>query len=201
MPRPHIVASILILALTAACSRDKSNDFGKTIGETANAAATKSDTSAMANMPGMSNMTGNPDHDFLRMMSDHHKGLTLLAHEAVKRTDAVAVKEDARKMDRKQDAELDTMMTMLSEKYKDDYTPMVMASNQATADSLMKLPGSTYARGFLQAVISHHTDGIRMMDEYLPKLSDPAIKAMAQRMRNDQQKEVAQLRAKLAGIK
>lgn len=200
MSRRHVVGSAL-LAVAIACSREDGTVDKDATGATGAVKTPPADSGGMAHMPGMSPMTGNPDRDFLRMMSDHHKGLTLLAHEAVKRADAAAVKEDARTMDRKQDAELDTMMTMLSEKYKDDYTPTVMPQHQATADSLEKLPGAAYGRGFLRAVIGHHTEGIRMMDEYLPKLSDPAIKAMAQRMRTDQQKEIAALRAKLAGMK
>lgn len=35
------------------------------------------------NRGGMANMTGDPDRDFFRMMTDHHKGLVAMAHLSV----------------------------------------------------------------------------------------------------------------------
>lgn len=140
-------------------------------------------------------MTGDPNHDFLRMMSDHHKALAEMAHQAVEQ--GQSVKADARRLDKAQDAELDTMVTMLAERYKDDYTPKIPPSNRGMVDSVRKLSGPALDRAFRSLVIEHHQEGIRMMDEFQSKVTDPKIKTMMQRMRTDQTKEIAEFRRKL----
>ena len=166
--------------------------------------AGKSPTSNMPNMPNMPNMsnmphmTGNPDRDFLRMMSDHHKGLIALAHATVDRQGVSAdVRADARTFDKAQDAELDTMTTMLERTFKDPYTPKLTPENKAMNDSVLARSGPAFDRAFRQQVIMHHEMGIRMMDEYLPKLTDAKLRSMVQRMRADQTREIAELRRKL----
>jgi uncharacterized protein (DUF305 family) len=42
----------------------------------------------------------------------------------------------------------------------------------------------------------HHQEGIRMIDQYMPQLADPALKAMAETMKADQQKELAKFQRK-----
>ena len=151
--------------------------------------------SRMASMPGM---TGNADRDFLHMMSDHHKGMIALAHATVDRKDASAgVKADASKFDKKQDAELDSMTTMLEQSFKDSYTPKVMVQNQAMNDSVLAKKGTAFDRAFRETVIKHHQEGIKMMDEFLSTLTDAKLKAMTQRMRADQQREISELQQKL----
>ena len=145
-------------------------------------------------MQGMS-MTGDPNRDFLRMMSDHHKALSAMAHEAVEK--GQNVKADAQRLDKIQDAELDTMVTMLAQQYKDDYTPKIMPMNQPMVDSVKKLSGAALDRTFRALVIQHHQEGIRMMDEFQPKVTDPKIKTMIQRMRADQTKDIEEFRRKL----
>ena len=201
-----------IASIASACSKSGS-DAAASDSTSASTAATASTTrqdsgmanmsgmahdSSMAGMSGMANMTGNPDHDFLRMMSDHHKGLIALVHATVDRQGVSAdVRADARKFDKAQDAELDTMTTMLEQAYKDPYTPKVMPENKAMTDSVLAKSGTAFDRAFRQEVIMHHEMGIRMMDQYLPNLTDAKLKTMVQRMRADQTREIADLRRKV----
>ncbi|MDB4883732.1 MAG: hypothetical protein JWL95_2498 [Gemmatimonadetes bacterium] len=154
--------------------------------------------SGMAGMSNMAGMTGNPDHDFLRLMSDHHKGMIALAHATIDRKDASAsVRAEARTFDRKQDAELDTMTTMLEQSFKDPYTPKITPENQAMIDSTLAKTGPAFDRAFRETVIKHHQGAVKMVDEYLPKLTDAKLKTMAQRMRSDQQREISQLQQQI----
>lgn len=157
--------------------------------------------SGMAGMSGtanMANMTGNPNRDFLRMMSDHHKGLIALVHATFDRQGVSAdVRADARKFDKAQDAELDTMTTMLEQTYKDPYAPKLMPDNKAMNDSVLAKSGPAFDRAFRQEVIMHHEMGIKMMDQYLPKLTDAKLETMVRRMRADQTRDIADLRRKL----
>ena len=154
----------------------------------------------MKGMGGMA-MTGDADRDFLRMMSDHHKGMILMAHMTKERKDGGPASADARKLDAKQDAELDTMMTMLEKTYKDPYAAKVMPEHQAMADELKGKTGTEYERAFYQNVIKHHGEAVKMVDAYLPNAKSAAVKQMAMKIKADQTKEIAEFQKKLAAIK
>ena len=199
-----------ILALAACSSADKAPDTAAAIGS-ASAPSGKSmgasDSMAgmqkgktMDGMAGME-MTGDADRDFLRMMSDHHKGMILMAHMTKDRREGGSSVADARKLDAAQDAELDRMMTMLEKDYKDAYAAKVMPDNQAMADELKGKSGADYERTFYQNVIKHHEQAIRMVDAYLPKSKSAAVKQMAEKMKADQAKEVAEFQKKIGAMK
>ena len=223
MPVPSIVArarrpvgrSFLLLAALMACakgdSRTDTSVAGGAIraapGDSATAsttspgAASTSHSDSMAGMQGMSGMqgmkmTGDPDHDFLRMMSDHHKGMIGMAHLATEEKKASASAADAKKLDAKQDSELDKMITMLDKDFKDQYTPMLMPDNQAMIDELKEKNGKEFDRTFYQNVVKHHQQAIKMIDDYLQKGKNAAIKQMAQKMKADQQKEISEFERK-----
>ena len=157
-------------------------------------------TSTNMQMSGMANMTGDADRDFLRMMSDHHKGLIAIVHPTLDKKENLAVKGDAAKMDKKQDAEIEKMITMLDKQYKDTYTPSVMPDNQRMVDELKGKSGAEYSRTFLKNVIAHHQQAVKMIDEYLPKAKSPQVKSMAQKMKSDQTREIAEFQKKLSAM-
>lgn len=154
----------------------------------------------MSGMQGMTTMTGNPDQDFLRMMSDHHKGLILMAHMTKDRKEGGTAVADATKLDTKQDQELDHMVSMLEKDFKDPYAPKVMQEHQAMADSLKGKTGKDYDRTFYQDIIKHHQEAIKMIDDYLPKAKNPMIKQMAEQMKADQTKEIADFQQKVSRL-
>ena len=151
----------------------------------------------MDNMSGMANMTGDVDHDFLRMMSDHHKGMIAMAHMTKERTDAGPTTADATKMDAAQDKELDQMMSMLEKNYKDPYVPHVMPDNRAMIEMMREKKGTDYARAFYENTIKHHQAAVKMVDEYLPKGRSATIKQMAEKMKADQTREIAEFQKKV----
>lgn len=151
-------------------------------------------------MTGMAGMTGDADHDFLRMMSDHHRGLTELAHMTKERSDIGTAKADATKMDAAQDKELDHMVTMLEKDFKDPYAPKVMPEHQAMADELKPKTGKDYERTFYQDVIKHHQEAVKMIDDYLPKAKNAMLKQMAEEMKAAQTKEIGEFQGKVAKL-
>ena len=154
--------------------------------------------SAMRGMQGME-MTGDPDRDFLRMMSDHHKGLTTMAHEAIEMKEPQLV-ADAKKLDAKQDAELDEMVTRLEKEYKDPYAPKITPDNQAMIDALKAKSGKDYQRTFYKYVVQHHEQALKMIDDYLPKSKKPELKAMAEKMKADQAREIEEFKLKISKL-
>jgi uncharacterized protein (DUF305 family) len=184
------------IALPACSSKDAaktdSSAAATPVAAAAPAAAPAADTSAHAAATGMGNMamTGNPDQDFLRMMSDHHKGLIAMVHLTVESKDKITTKPIA--------ARLDKMVTMLEKDFKDPYAPKMMPDNQAMLDELKGKTGAEFDKTFLTNIIKHHEGALKMIDEYLPKAKSPAIKAMAEKMKAVQSKEIAEFQAKLA---
>ena len=146
-------------------------------------------------------MTGDADRDFLRMMSDHHKGLVAMAHMTKEQKPAPGASADAAKLDTKQDAELDKMQTMLEKEFKDPYTPKVTADNQAMVDELRGKSGAEYDRTFYQNVVKHHQGAITMINDYLPKARKAMLKQMAVKMKSDQTKEIAEFQKKASAAK
>lgn len=191
--------TVLVAAATlAACS--KADQASKDATPAATAAATDTSHAAMPGMGAGMQMTGDADRDFLRMMSDHHKGLSTMAHEAIESKDKITVKDVATRLDTKQDGELDKMGKMLETDYKDVYAPMIMPDNQAMIDALKGKTAKDFDRTFLQNVITHHEQAIKMIDDYLPKAKAPAVKAMAEKMKADQTQEISEFKGRLAKL-
>ena len=191
--------SAILISLVAALGGCSSKS-DSTADSTAMAPAGAMDTSGAVStagsmqMSGMANMTGDPDRDFLRMMSDHHKGLIAIVHPTLDKKENFAVKGDARKMDKAQDAEIEKMITILDQQYNDTYTPSVMPDKQRMVDELKGKSGADYSRTFLKDVIAHHEQAIKMIDHYLPKAKNAQVKAMGEKMKSDQSKEIAEFK-------
>lgn len=200
-------AAVALLPLAfgiAACSaKEKASDTAMTPHSSA-ATSKKPDSLAItgdaASMSGMPAQSGDPDHDFLRMMSDHHKGLIALVHMTQDRSGIGTAKADATTMDKAQDAELDKMMTMLEKTYKDPYAPKVMPEHQAMAVALKPMSGKGYERTFYEDIVKHHMEAIAMIDGYLPKAKSADVKAMAEKMKVDQAREITDFQQKLSKL-
>ena len=197
-------AAILTVTLTAACakSEDKADTDAKDSAAAATTVGAPMDTgmAGMSGMAGMAGMTGNADQDFLRMMSDHHKGLIVLAHMTKDRKEGGSAVADATKLDAAQDKELDHMVTMLEKDFKDAYSPKVLPAHQAMAEALKSKTGKEYDRTFYQDIIQHHQEAIKMVDGYLPNAKNAMLKQMAETMKADQSKEIADFQKKVTAL-
>lgn len=135
---------------------------------------------------------------FLRMMSDHHQGLILIADSAKGRVQTADAKAKARDADEKQHREQQQMLTMLRRQYQDSITPMVMPSNRAMLDSVVRAaPAGAVDQVFYRQVIAHHREALQMIDQMESQLKGE-VRSMAQRMRSDQQREIQELERKVA---
>ncbi len=195
----HVVLGALALTSLVACAKgEKAPDSAAIVPHSDS--ATMRDGMVGHDMSAMPNMTGDGDHDFLRMMSDHHKGLIQIAHMTKDRREKSPAVADAQKVDAAQDTELDHMVTMLEKDFKDPYSPKVVPEHQAMADALKPQTGTSYDRAFYQNVIKHHEEAISMIDAYLPTAKNPTVKQMAEKMRADQTREIAAFQQKLAKL-
>ena len=152
------------------------------------------------NMAGMNRSAPRDSNQvFLRMMSDHHHGLVVMSDSAHPRLQSETAHADATKLGQKQKAEQQRMLSMLSRQYNDSITPMIMPSNQAMMDSVTRTPkGAEADRVYYRQVIAHHREGIHHAEMHLPHLTGE-VKAMAERMRTEQQREIQELERKASG--
>ena len=181
---------VFVIALTAlACARgdDTTTDTSSPV------------ASVGASASGASGPAGDTDHEFLRMMSDHHEGMVVMASTAMTKASKSTTQGDAHNLHTKQAAERDSMMAMMRSGYNMSHTPMVMEKNRAQNDSLQRLSGAQYDRTFYRLVVAHHREGIAMIDSMLPRLTKPEVKQMAEKMKADQEKEIAEFQRKGSG--
>jgi uncharacterized protein (DUF305 family) len=185
MPATRMLFLAGAAILVAACSK---NDQASTDTSTAN-----------TNPPASSQTASTPDREFLTKMTDHHEGMVQMAEAAMSKASKPATQGDAHNLHTKQAAERDSMLAMLRSSFNDSHTPTVMPENKAMMDSVNSKTGAAYDREFYAQTIKHHQEGIRMIDQYLPQLSDAKLKTMAEKMKADQQKEIQQFEAKAKG--
>lgn len=179
----------LVLAAAAfavACGRHDDADR-----DTTSAAATTGASAA-----GMVGAGDNADQQFLTKMSDHHEGLVTMATAAMTKASKSQTQGDAHMLHTKQAAERDSMVAMLRSQYNSSHTPMAMEKNRAQNDSLQRLTGAEYDRTFYRLVIDHHREGIAMIDSIAPRLTNGDVKQMAEKMKADQTKEIADFQRK-----
>lgn len=186
MTRALIAVALASAIGVNACSR---RDNSTT--DTSQAAVATPDTTAPAPA------TQPPEQQFLIKMTDHHEGLILMASGAATKATKSVTKADATKLRTKQTAERDKMVAMLRSTYNDSHTPQAMAKHVAQNDSLQALSGPAYDSTFYRMVIEHHREGIAMIDSMSPQFTKADVKQMADKMKSDQQKEIADFQRKV----
>lgn len=190
-----------VVAALAACGGG--NEGASDTAGTAGTATSTMDTSA-GGMAGMDHNMNRPaakdaDHEFLRMMSDHHEGLIQMATAAMSKGSNPTVQGDAHALHTKQQAEQKRMIEMLQRDYGESLTPMVMGSGKTMLDQLHSKTGTDYDRSFYTTIAAHHREGIRMVDQFMARLNRPEVRQMAEKMKADQQKEITELESKARG--
>lgn len=186
----------LTFAVLAACARADTGgtDTGSVLGATSGAASSPA-TGPDASRPAPQD----PEHDFLRRMIDHHEGLIQMATTAMSKASTSATQGDAHNLHTKQAAEQKKMIADVQAQYGETVTPMVMPQHKTMADSLATKTGAEYDRTFYRLMVEHHREAVRMVDEMLPRFTKADVKAMAEKMRSDQQREISTFERK-AGV-
>ena len=195
----RLAAAGALLTFSAACGGSNTAATDSAAGAAATATTPSGDTGSMAGMShGDMNRPAakDGDHEFLRMMADHHEGMIQMATAAMTKGSNPTTQADAHKLHTKQADEQKQMIAMIQSQYQETLKPMVMASNKAMNDALQAKSGADYDRTFYANVIAHHREGISMTDQILPRITKPEIRQMAEKMKADQQKEIAEFERK-----
>ncbi|CAN5334462.1 hypothetical protein BH23GEM2_BH23GEM2_06300 [soil metagenome] len=181
------------LLVTGACARDEA----ETTADTTAAVVTPDTTQLAAGV--RRGPARDADHEFLRMMSDHHQGLVTMATAAMNSGGTPQARDDAFTVGQKQDREMREMVELIQTAYGETIDPMIMPSHRAMNDSLQALTGPQYDRTFYRMIVQHHREGIAMMDDFQSRVQRPEIRQMIDRMRTEQQREIQEFDRKAAG--
>ena len=188
---------VLALAFSAAACGGTGDTAGDSQTAAVDPAATATADAGAASTAAGADTTAGADQEFLRMFADHHQGLIAMSQQAMERGSTEQVKAKAHELHQKQDAEQKEMLAMLQRDFGVSHQPSVMPSNQAMADSLSRRSGEDYDMAYNMNVIAHHREGIDMIDRMLPRLSNPQVRQMAERMRAEQQADIQELEGKM----
>lgn len=140
--------------------------------------------------------TGDFDHDFLRLMSDHHKDLIRITHAVLESNSSTSLEPAIRKFEEDHDRELDAMLAMLRTVYKDSYVPQTNPNNDFIAEMLRK-PGTDYAGIFLASALKSEQSAVQILNAYLPDAKNQQVRTFAQKMSTEEGGEMADLRSAL----
>lgn len=186
--------TFVTLTLLSACARgdNAARDTAAAAGSTSSAAATPAGGGQTAARPAPQDA----DQEFLRGMIDHHEGLIQMAMAAMSKASRSATQGDAHNLHTRQADEQKKMIADVRAQYGETVTPMVMPQHRAMADSLTARTGAEYDRTFYRLVVEHHREGVRMIDAILPRLTKADVRSMAEKMKADQQREIAEFERK-----
>lgn len=142
--------------------------------------------------------SGPADRLLLEHLLDHYQGLEHLA-ERVRRTSNVsAVRRDAWRFDRREDAERRHVETLLRELYGERYLPRVPEEFRTAAATIRALPPEQQARALLEFVNEHHREDVALIDSTLPTLQNPQVRDLARELRRDQRRDLRVFARRLA---
>jgi uncharacterized protein (DUF305 family) len=152
---------------------------------------------------------GSSDKDFAAMMKIHHMGAIEMARVQLANGTDEQVKAMAQRMIDDQQQEISALDAFLNnnnqnsaatDKRSPFYDKVMKEMDNLDMDD-MEHSGSV-DRQFLQMMIPHHQGGIAMADLYLKNgAQDQKLKAMAGKIKTEQQKEIQQMQGRLANLK
>ena len=142
-------------------------------------------------------LMGDPDQDFLRRMSDHHKDLLRITHAVLESNSSAAADPVLRRFEDAHDHELDTLLALLRSMYNDSYLPQNDPQNDYVV-AMMRGPQTDYVGIFVGAALKSEQSAVRLVNDYLPKAKNPKVRAFAQGLMRAEPGEMEALRKSLS---
>lgn len=162
--------------------------------------------SSMEKMKNMK-MSGDFDHDFAKMMIDHHQGAIDMAQVQISKGTDASLKQMAQKMIFAQKKEIDQFNKILSgyksrskdssgaAEHTDDHNELLEAMNEM----MNKMKGMTMSgntdKDFAMMMIPHHESAVKMAENEITHGKNLELKKMAQKIVDDQAREIKELQA------
>lgn len=131
------------------------------------------------------------------MMSDHHEGLVEMAMPAMNKATSATAKADAHALHTRQEEEMQRMADTVRVAYGETVQPMAMPMHEAQNDALQAMSGTAYDRAFYRIVIQHHRDGLRMFDQFEPRVQRASTRQMITTMRAEHEREIREFEGRM----
>lgn len=140
---------------------------------------------------------GDPDHDFALLMAVHHQGAIKMSEEQVESGSDTMLVNMARKDISKQKQEQERLQEF-ARNHKTTATDTSATSNlmqsmQGMMTNMNHDMQGTTDQQFATMMKMHHQSGIEMANAYISKAKVPEIKAMAQKIIDEQQADIQRL--------
>jgi len=161
--------------------------------DVARADSTATDAAARGDTTAREWAITDPERQFLRIMADHHAGMAALARTAQERAADSSVRATAQRLAARYAAEGAEVLLLLRRLHDDAHRAMATPVAQAMNDSLRQTPPAAVGRGFAEAAAAHFRADLVVIDRYLPSLRHPEVKALAQRLREEEARELAEV--------
>ncbi len=200
----NCIGALALISTVAACGSpgEPANDVAAESGvNTAMADAGPFADAEMQMSDAMKKAIGvNASDNWVRKMIEHHKGAVAMSNVVLPLAQDPNVRQMARMTVEKQSKEIAELEKMVAAGNPDAasaqlYQPAEMQMHTA----MMAAKGATVDETWMRKMIVHHRGAVAMSDVVLGQNPPPAVRAMAQKTKSDQTKEIAHLEAMLSG--
>lgn len=141
------------------------------------------------------------DLQFIDSMIPHHEGAVVMARQALEQAEREEIKQMAQQIIDAQEAEIQQLQAWRAAWYGDappaEGMPMEMGHDMEHGADMAAAPAGDqpFDLHFIDAMIPHHEDAIRMAQEALTQAEHEEIKQLAEQIIAAQQAEIEQMQA------
>ena len=211
--KKYIIASAAIVFAFAiqSCNTESKKETTTTMDGMAKNDSMKMDQNNMEGMHSMGSMkmTGDFDYDFANTMVMHHQSAVDMAKEVISKGSNAEVKTMAQNIVTAQEAEIaqfknitaNYKMPEMKEESKEAHNELgeTMEKMETKMKGMSKTGNAD--KDFLMMMIPHHESAVTMGEDELSHGKNLELKKMAQKIIEDQSKEIKQFEAMLAKMK
>lgn len=143
-------------------------------------------------------MSGDPDHHFAKMMIMHHQGAIDMANLVLMDGKDATIRRMAEMMKHAQTMEIAELQAFLNSHtpHKENHEfnmKMEMSMEKMDRNADLQIINGKLDHDFAILIIFHHQSAIEMADLVIHYGDEPLIKHMAEKMKKDQEMEIAEL--------
>ena len=213
MKKYILAATVLVAIATQSCNTENKKETTTSMEGMEHKDSTKMNNMDHGNMEGMHSgmkdmkMTGDFDYDFANTMIIHHQSAVDMAKDVLAKGNNADVKKMAQNIVTAQEAEIASFKSVLASykmpemKKEAGEAHNELGENMAKMEATMNaIPKSGNAdEDFLNMMIPHHQSAVTMAEDELSHGKNLELKKMAQKIMEDQNKEIKELNDLLKG--
>jgi len=200
----NCISAFALISTLAACggSNEPVNDVAAESGmNTAMADAGPFADTEMQMSEAMRKAVGvNLSDTWVRKMIEHHRGAVEMSNAVLPLTQDPNVRQMAQMTVDKQTKEIAELEKMVTSGNPDPASAQLYQSGEMQMhQAMMAAKGATVDETWMRKMIEHHRGAVAMSDVVLAQNPPSAVRAMAQKTKSDQTKEIAHLEAMVSG--